>query len=400
MAIPSNQPESTAGGEVSHYVSLLTDRYSTDNFLPLGLSPGPKSPVDLDSFLVPFIEELKQLGNGVPAYDAYTKTAFLLKAHLVLVSGDTPAVSKLVHLSGHVAKLPCRACKLEGSPYKIAFKFQRSGKDGQKTQYYYPLEPPNRFPADFPASEKAIYRQCKSYISLNLPLRSPGEYRRDGETSLQDPRKATASGVKGVSPFVALPTILIPYSCPFDVMHLVFLGFVRDLCALLNGSFFKAQHLNEHAARITKVDWETLGLDMSKIEAPSSYGRDPRDIAKYIKSFKAEELSNFLIHYLLPLSFQRVCGTTYRALQHLVLAISLATSYQIEDAELDEIDLHLNSFTEWYYATFYRGEYERLPACKYTVHALLHLAREVRNWGSASYFWQYAEVSCPGSMHC
>jgi hypothetical protein len=356
--------------------------------------------VDLDSFLTPFIDELQLLHDGVPAYDAHTNTAFLLKANLVLVSGDTPAVSKLVHLSGHVAKLPCRACKLEGSPYKIAFKFRKSGNDGQKTQYYYPLKPPNRFPADFPVAEKDVYRQCNSYDSDNLPLRSPQEYRRDGEASLRDPREATASGVKGVTPFVHLSTISIPYSCPFDVMHLVFLGFVRDLCALLNGTFFKEKDLNDHAARITKADWEALGRDMSKIEAPSSYGRDPRDIAKYIKGFKAEELSNFLIHYLLPLCFQRVSGSTYRALQHLVFAISLATSYQLQDTELDEIEHHIKQFTEWYYATFYQRQYARLPACKYTVHALLHLAREVRNWGSASYFWQYAEVFCLAFMPC
>ena len=355
--------------------------------------------MDLDSFLVPFLDELQQLCNGVPAYDAHTNTAFMLKAHLVLVSGDTPAVSKLMHLCGHVAKLPCRACKLEGSPYKIAFKSQRTENVGQKTQYYYPLKPPNRFPTDFSITEKAEYRQCNSYDLNNLPLRSPQEYRRDGEASLCDPRKTTASDVKGVSPFAHLSTISIPYSCPFDVMHLVFLGFVRDLCALLNGSFFKEQHLNDHAGRMTKANWEALGSDMSKIEAPTSYGRDPRDIAKYIKGFKAEDLSNFLIHYLLPLSFQRVSAHTYQALQHLVLAISLATSYQILDTELDEIEHHLKSFTEWYYATFYQRQYARLPACKYTIHALLHLAREVRNWGSASYFWQYAEVSCPGAMH-
>jgi Transposase family tnp2 len=106
-------------------------RYNVDNFLPLGLCPGPSQPKDLDSFLVPFIDELNILRQGVPAYDAQTESSFLLKAHLVLLSGDTPGISKLLHLRGHNAQYPCRACKLEVSPYKVAFKT----KGSERTRY-------------------------------------------------------------------------------------------------------------------------------------------------------------------------------------------------------------------------------------------------------------------------
>jgi hypothetical protein len=150
-----------------------------------------------------------------------------------------------------------------------------------------------------------------------------------------DPKNAINSGVNAVSPLAHLPTIAIPESAPFDLMHLVYLGFVRDLCALLNGKFFPEERLNNHDARISEKEWVRLGVDMSKIQAPVSWGRPPRNIEKYIGQFKAEELGNFLIYYLLPLCFNRVNETTYRALQRLVLSISLATSYQIENGELE-----------------------------------------------------------------
>ena len=325
----------------------------------------------------------------MPAYDAHSDEGFILKAHLVLITGDTPAISKLIYFSGHMARLPCRACKLEGSPYKIAFKYKETGNDGRKTQYYYPLQPPTQFPHGFSNADIAVYRRSKSYNPNNLPLRTHLSYQCDGQEN-----SPTITGVKGISPFFYIPTISIPLSCPFDVMHLTYLGFVRDLCALFNGSYFKSgSPLNNHDMRIPTAQWETLGREMGEIEAPTSWGRDPRDIAKYIKSFKAEDLSNFLTHYMLPLFFERVPATVYRALQQLVLAMSLATGYEIESTELDIIERLLKSFTTWFYDTFYRGQYERLPVCKYTVHALLHLSREVRNWGPASYFWQYAEVS-------
>ena len=175
-------------------------------------------------------------------------------------------------------------------------------------------------------------------------------------------------------------------------MHLVFLGFTRDLCTLLNGSYFKTAHLNQHDGSMSEAQWTQLGVDMANIGAPVSWGRYPRNIALYMKSFKAEELSNFLLHYLLPLSFRRVNATTYRALQRLVLAMSLATSFELGNDEIAEIEKHLTLFVEWFYDTYYQRNYDRLPACKYTVHSLLHVVQDVWNWGSVSYFWQFPEV--------
>ena len=36
-----------------------------------------------------------------------------------------------------------------------------------------------------------------------------------------------------------------------------------------------------------------MGAEMAKIESPKSWGRPPRDIAKHVDGFKAEELSIF-----------------------------------------------------------------------------------------------------------
>jgi hypothetical protein len=175
-------------------------------------------------------------------------------------------------------------------------------------------------------------------------------------------------------------------------MHLIYLGFVRGLCRLLNRTFFKEKELNEHQGEMSTKDWTQLGVDMSRILSPKDWDRYPRDIAQHIKGFKAEELSNFLMHWLLPLTFNRVNTNTYKALQRLVLAISLATSPEIKYAEIEEVEKHLTSFLIWFYNTYHQQHLRRLPVCKYTVHALMHLVRDIRSWGSACYFWQFPEV--------
>jgi len=328
------------------------------------------------------------LREGIPAYDADKEEAFILRAHLALITGDTPAISKLLCFSGHVAKYPCRACKTEGVPFKISHK-KKTGQDGETTHYYYPLLPPTSgFPQHFTPTRKSIYRLHPSYNINDLPLRTPSNYRSD---ALMD--DSTTTGVKGISPLSLIPTIQVPYSCPYDVMHLVYLGFVRDLCRLLSGSFFTDQALNANSL-ISNKQWQQLGREMGKIEVPSGWGRAPRDISKYIKGFKAEELGNFATHYMLPLFHGRVDDPTFTAIRRFVLAISLATNYTIDPPDIEQIDTLLRQFITWFYNTFYGRRYDRLPVCKYTVHALLHLSREVRNWGPASYFWQYAEVCC------
>ena len=147
------------------------------------------------------------------------KSAFALKSHLVLLTGDTAGISKVFHLSAHVAKYSCRACKHEGTAYTLRYKL-KDGGDGTRTQYYYPLLPPTRYTSPNLDSWKRIIEK--------LPRRNEAEYLADGRASVQNSDNATKSGVMGISPFAHIPTMSFSDSIPFNVMHLVFLGFVRD----------------------------------------------------------------------------------------------------------------------------------------------------------------------------
>jgi len=65
-----------------------TVRYQKHNILLSLVIPGPGKYGNLDSFLHPLVEELKQLGDGVDAYDAYRKQDFRLRAWPVVVTGE------------------------------------------------------------------------------------------------------------------------------------------------------------------------------------------------------------------------------------------------------------------------------------------------------------------------
>lgn len=108
------------------------ERVKQDNEILSFVIPGPRKYKDLDSYLYPLIQELKSLGNGVDAWDAHACKSFKLRAWVVLVTGDGPAVAEAMGLKrpGN-AKTPCRSCTRSS---EAAITKDRNGKN--KTTYY------------------------------------------------------------------------------------------------------------------------------------------------------------------------------------------------------------------------------------------------------------------------
>jgi hypothetical protein len=84
------------------------------NIIRIGVIPGPKKPCDFNSFLWPLVQELLQFAIGVSAFDAITKTLFLLHAYLIVVFGDIPTVSMIMRMKGHNAIFSCHMCTIKG----------------------------------------------------------------------------------------------------------------------------------------------------------------------------------------------------------------------------------------------------------------------------------------------
>ena len=68
----------------------------------------------MDFFLYPLVQELLKLSVGVRAYNVVEKEIFTLCAYLITSFGDIPAISMILHMKGHNARLPCRLCMIQG----------------------------------------------------------------------------------------------------------------------------------------------------------------------------------------------------------------------------------------------------------------------------------------------
>jgi len=302
-----------------------------------------------------------------------------------MVTGDSPAISKILHLTGHNSYSPCRFCTIKGTPFQKKYKVKDRDVERLKTTYYYPLTHPTDVPAEHRISEAH-----HTYDPLNLPRRTNTGFIADATDAENDDtgRVAKDTGIKSRSILCRIPSIRFPYSFPIDVMHLIYLRLTRDLVALLNGSYFESGASKmrncEPAYCLQEKVWRKIGKEMGSARIPTGYGRQTRNIDKYMKSFKSEECATFLHNLSLHLLRNRVSNDVYSMFMKLVLGISLAINYVILDT--DEIRLLLKDFVLDFYRIFYRQEYKMLRVCKYTIHSVLHIADCLDWWGSAANF--------------
>lgn len=91
-------------------------RENASNAVTTHIIPGGFDKNFADTWLQPLIAELHQLHRGVDAYDGALGQDFTLRAHVILVTGDGPAIADIMGTkSPGKAKQSCRMCNFSGT---------------------------------------------------------------------------------------------------------------------------------------------------------------------------------------------------------------------------------------------------------------------------------------------
>ena len=89
-------------------------RFHLQYILCIGIIPGPNKSKDFDSFFWPAVKELLKLAMGIRVFDVAQSELFPLRAYLILVFGDIPALSMVMRIKGHNGLRPCHMCHIKG----------------------------------------------------------------------------------------------------------------------------------------------------------------------------------------------------------------------------------------------------------------------------------------------
>ena len=345
------------------------ERVKARNIILVGIIPGPHHPRDIDSFLEPLIQEMALLRRGVTAYDAYHEQLFQLKAHIVSVSGDTPAIAMMMRMKGSNARLPCRFCFLQGEYCTEA------------RHMYYP-----------------------HYAEFLIVLKPRSSMLRDmyrvAAADNEELRKAT--GYNGIPGLIRLRhSINFPYSFGQDPMHLL-----SNVCALMFSHWTVSSmpkpefEDEEHCYVLSNRTWEEIGEEQVNCRRviSSSLARTPRSIWTHHRSYKAKEWESWLFLFSVPLLVGRLPDYCLQHWKLLKDAFSLLYQTQISRAEAQEARKLLIDFVLQYEAIYFQQEKSRLKACTSQIHALLHIVDSVTWLGPVFCFWQFPLERYVGAM--
>ncbi|KAF8982143.1 hypothetical protein BDQ17DRAFT_1394109 [Cyathus striatus] len=245
----------------------------------------------------------------------------MLRAFLIAVFGDIPAVSMVMHMKGHNGISPCHFCEILGLCIP----------NSHITTHYVPLNQSN-------------HPTIKVYNPTSLPLQTH-------ETLLAQAHEVQTSctnvaalallkryGIKSVPVLSQLSSIKLPTSFPYDFMHLIWEGLDEE-----NGSY-----------EIEKTCWDAIGGATMKAEdtIPSVYGSCVPNIASNSGAYVSAEMWSFWTLYIAPVL---LCARFheqqyYSHFVFLVHLLNICLQYDISEDEITELQ---NEFVQWVY------DYER-----------------------------------------
>ena len=297
-----------------------TIRFLLENIFSLGVIPG--KPVLFNTFLWPLLQELWKFASGVTAFDILSCQSFILRAFLILIFGDIPAIAMLMAMKGHNGICPCRACPITATPLRR----------GTRATYY--------VLSTF--GDDAEWRNLRSHQTMMQQAREVEE----APTKEQAGALAKGSGIKGRSVFSTIDSIFFPSSFPYDFMHLIWEGVIKTLIQLWTGDF-KGIDEGKEEYQIDPQLWKMIGSETAESSKtiPSSYGPHLPNIADSLSHISADMWS-FWCLFVGPVVLQnRFRRPKY--FKHFVALVSLINVCLQRKISSDEIDELERGFENW-----------------------------------------------------
>ena len=294
----------------------------------VGTVPGPKKPWDWDSFSWPLVEELIQLEVGVLAFDAISKSNFLLHAYLILAFGDIPAMSLIMRMKGQNGISPCRICEIKGVRF-------------ESRTHYVPLRRDN-----IPRADPLRYDPSHLPIRTHEKLMEQASEVEMAPNNVTHERLAKKYGIKGIPILSSISSISFPSSFPLDFMHLIWENLIPNLIEFWTGTFKDLDHEDKDYF-IEPHIWNGIGAATAACAAtiPAAFGAAVPNIAEKRFQMSAEMYSNwtlFIAPVVLRGRFKK--PQYYKHFMRLVEILNLCLSFEISDAMLNQID---KGFCRW-----------------------------------------------------
>ena len=327
------------------YIALLNlprnIRYNQENLIICGLIPGPKEPSnDINPFLEPLIEELVKLWKGVNA--SLIDRSVTLKAALLCVSCDSPAMRKTTGFVAHNARKGCFKCLKSFPTSQFGEKSDYSGFDRSKWTY-----------------------------RTNLTFKRAALKYKHSKTAKE---RSEICGQYGVR-YTVLISLLYYDAIRFtivDPMHNLLLGSAKTFIGLL---------------KLDKIlqtsEYEKIQFVIDNFVIPAGIGRLPHKVEHGFANLKAEEWKNWILIFSLVALKPLVDRSIYSLWILFVQACSLLRSRVITSDAIERADKLIHKYCCLFEEVFGKDK------CYPNLHLHCHLKDCFLDHGPATSFWLF-----------
>jgi len=369
---------------------LSPDQRTRINYqLLLVVTPGPRQPVDITSFLHPIAGELNELAKGTPGLILPTSTSPVIVRNFTT---DQPAGDKITGFKGVNSYIYNRLRIFKGIYVP------------SNCHVYYPPKDPASGIVLFQVHNDSSPRRTAASITASAA--AVEDVRAEGKSLAFQTRLEQESGLKGYSLFFApsprmratYPYLqdlwdMGPTAAPYDTMHLVLLNVVPQHWKLFAGLKLVNKKADEDYF-MTRATVALFGREFRRARqtVPMAQARFLRNIEIYHKSVKAV----VWLHFNLRSREVLLAGRITHSYINLFMALSrvcrmLFRPRGVTRAEIEEIEKEIKYFVSNYYARIYGGTAERLSLCLSTIATLLDFflcfGRAARPGPSGSVRW-------------
>lgn len=347
----------------------------------LTVTPGPKQPADLESFLEPIADQLNQLAAGLDGvYNAGSTQFRKLRAFQHQWTTDMPGGDKLGNATGHNGFKPNRFRDFHGVLHK--------------THMYFPPRDAGTGEALFGDNREAR----GTAASVGARALEAADSEASGMSMANQTKLAKMSGNKGYSlifsprlaqrasyPHLGYFWRMGPAAVPYDIMHMLLLNVCPLLWQLFAGHTCLGEEEDEDYV-LPKGFRTLIGRELAAARqtVPVSQARSLRSIDMKFKSYKAVDWMYFLLSTGEVLLADRLPDVYFNMFMELSKAARLLVRPGgITVSELHEADVHLQSFQTAIYTHVYRGQAGRLPVCRSTVATVMDIVPNIKSCGPA-----------------
>ena len=331
------------GSETRYSIGVLSavilnlpkeERFRKENMLVLGIIPGPKEPhLHINGFLEPLVRDLVVLSSGV-VVETSADTSIVFKARLLGVTGDLPAVRKLLASVSFRTKHGCSKCWGEIESSNVG-ALRTHAEVHQAASHY----------RDNVASKVDDLDHAREFLARWCVL-----YQLDYFDHIR--------------------------GHVVDPMHNLFLGVV-----LTHITRLMTEVLAEEDKKVLDARLEAMsqgGLSSSKF-----LGRLPTNLTTYYRSMRAEQLLNFALHFSMVALRGLISGEHYDCWAELVSACRLFCSPTMDQSTADAAHKAYVKYLAAFSSIF--GKEALVP----NHHMALHLQDVLLDFGPVFSFWTF-----------